>query len=97
MAVRPGNVLEAYNDEQEVRRDSFSELDQVLSTFEHSAARARWNHEGKGVATPDQEAENVKVASHELGKSLMSMNKAKQLKYSGGDHADNPRASWTLT
>ncbi|EXL39236.1 hypothetical protein FOCG_18144 [Fusarium oxysporum f. sp. radicis-lycopersici 26381] len=52
------------NDEQEVRPELLAGLDQVLHTFEHSAVRARWNNEGKGVATLDQGAENVKAACH---------------------------------
>jgi hypothetical protein len=73
------------NDEQEIRPESLAGLDQVLHTFEHSAVRARWNNEGKGVATLDQGAENVKAACRELRKSLLSFRKVKQLKLGESD------------
>ncbi|KAM5360564.1 hypothetical protein ACJA88_014787 [Fusarium oxysporum] len=66
------------NDEQEVRPELLAGLDQVLHTFEHSAVRARWNNEGKGVATLDQGAENVKAACRELRKSLLSFRKIQE-------------------
>ncbi|SCN98216.1 unnamed protein product [Fusarium fujikuroi] len=66
------------NDEQEVRPEFLAGLDQVFNAFEHSAVRARWKDEGKGVATLDQGAENVKATCRELRKSLLSSRKIQE-------------------
>jgi hypothetical protein len=74
------------NDEQEATPVSLAELDQVLHTFEHAAARARWNDEGKSVVTlaRPERAENVKAACRELiiiRRSYLCSTCAKRLVY----------------
>jgi hypothetical protein len=50
---------------------SLEGLSEIFARFEHSAVRAKWTLESRGIFTLEKDAEDVKSVSRELRKALV--------------------------